>query len=225
MKKIILNTLLKVVVSVVLVLTIVPVALAVPITWTDWTSATTGLPGSATGSIGAIGVSYTGEVAWAQTAGGTNWWTEGTPLPYTGNSVIDNAPPASDIIVLDRGYITNTITFEAPILDPVMAFVSIGRTYLPVDYAFNTPFTLLSEGAGWWGNGSWTQTGNTLTGYEAHGAIQFSGLISSISWVNTPGEYWHGFTVGSPASVPEPGTFALLLSGLVGLAFARRKLK
>jgi len=217
--------LLNVAVAMILVLTFVPMAFAVPIIWTDWTSATAGYPGSAVGSIGAIGVTYAGEVAWAQTAGGTNWWTEGSPAPYTGNSVIDNAPPASDIIVVNVGYITNTITFSTPIYDPVMAFVSIGQPSLAVNYNFDTPFTLLSEGQGWWGDGSWTQSGNTLTGNEAHGAIQFNGLVSSISWVNTPSEYWHGFTVGSTAAVPEPATFLLFGAGLAGFGLMKKRFK
>jgi hypothetical protein len=172
-----------------------------------------------------IGVSYSGEVQWAQTSGGTNWWVQGTPAPYTGNTTVDNAPPASDIIVVNRGFITNTLTFERPIEDLVMAFVSIGQPSVGVNYNFNSPFTLLSEGQGWWGNGSWAQSGNTLTGYEAHGVIQFDNSLTSLSWINTPGEYWHGFTVGAPnQSVPEPSTMLLLGSGMLGLvALGRRR--
>ena len=148
------------------------------VNWTDWTSGTTGLSGSAAGNImlggSSIDVLYTGEVNFIQTSGGTDWWLERTPAPYTGNAVIDNAPPASDIIAVVQGGVTNTLRFSTPLVDPVMAFVSIGRLNLPVDYAFDSPFTLLSEGWGWWGDGFWTQTGNTLTGNEAHGAIQFN---------------------------------------------------
>jgi hypothetical protein len=207
-------------------------ALGATINWVDWTSATSGLPGSASGTMnydgGSVGVSYTGEVSWAQTSGGTNWWTEGTPAPYTGNLVVSNAPPASDIIVVDKGGVTNTITFDTTILNPVMAFVSIGQPSLGVNYNFNTPFNLLSEGQGWWGNGTWSQSTNTLTGYEAHGVIQFIGSVSSISWTNNPSEYWHGFTIGAAdtTSVPEPSTMMLLGSGLVGLVgYGRRRLK
>jgi hypothetical protein len=162
-----------------------------------------------------VNVSYTGDVTSIQTSGGTNWWTEGTPAPYTDNAVIDNAPPASDIVIVSRTGITNTLMFSTPLVDPVMAFVSIGRTSSAVDYAFDAPFTLLSEGAGWWGDGSWTQVGNTLAGREAHGAIQFNGTFSSISWVNTPAEYWHGFTIGTV--VPIPAAVWLFVTGLLSL--------
>ena len=205
---------------------------AFQVDWTNWTSATTGMSGSASGVINndgnVINVRYTGEVAWAQTNGGENWWLQKTgPEPYTGNPVIDNAPPASDIIVVDKGNVLNKITFDHALLNPVMAFVSIGRPSLGVNYAFNQDFNLLSEGAGWWGNGTWTQSGKILTGNEAHGAIQFIGNITEISWINYPGEYWHGFTVGTydSAPVPEPSTFILLGAGLAGVAFLRRKKK
>jgi len=43
------------------------------IAWTNWTSASAGNPGSALGSLGAISISYTGEIHFAQTTGGTNY--------------------------------------------------------------------------------------------------------------------------------------------------------
>lgn len=170
--------------------------------WTDWKSGVAGLAGRGSGTLffnnSTINVAYTGEVRSIQTSGGTNWWTEGTPAPYTGNEVIDSAPPASDIIIVKSAGITNTLTFSAPLTDPVMAFVSVGDTDMPVGYVFDAPFTILSEGEGYWGDGSLTQSGNTLTGAEGHGAIQFNGTFSSISWTNNAAENWHGFTIGVP---------------------------
>jgi hypothetical protein len=70
---------------------------------------------------------------------------------------------------------------------------------------------------------------NVLLGYEGHGAIQFPGIHSALSWRVDGAEDWHGFTVGIPVAVatavPEGGT---TLSGLAvaGLAFrlwSRRK--
>ena len=90
------------------------------VSWTDWTSGVTGPAGAAVGTISlggsTIAVRYTGDITFLQTAGGTNWWTEGTPAPYTGNSVIDNAPPASDIIALSRAVILNRLEFAAPLV-------------------------------------------------------------------------------------------------------------
>jgi hypothetical protein len=109
---------------------------------------------------------------------------------------------------------------------PVMALASVGQAGLGVSYDFDQSFTLLSEGLGFYGDGTWTQSGNILTGYEAHGAIQFDGWVSSISWTNNVNELWHGFTIGvtQVQPVPVPAAVWLFGSGLLGLVgVARRK--
>jgi len=214
-------------VVIILVLLAVRPAFADTIFWTDWTSATTGSSGSAVGSIsttgGPVTVNYTGDVIFAQTGTGTNYWTENTPAPYTGNSLVDNAPTASELIALSRSNITNTITFSKAIDDPIMAIVSLGRTALPVSYDFNVPFTVLGEGRGYWGDGTYSLLpSDILTGNELHGVIQFNGLLTSISWTASPAEYWHGFTIGV---VPEPTTLFLLGFGLAGIGLLRRRFK
>ena len=121
--------------------------------WADWTSATPGLSGSAIGTIGSIGVSYNGEVSFAQTSGGTNYWiaVSPDPNPYI-SPVVANAPPAFDIIALVGGQDTaNTISFTSPVTNPVMAIVSLGRPDQTVRYLFDQPFTVLSSGHGYWG--------------------------------------------------------------------------
>jgi len=214
-------------------------ALAVPVNWTDWTAATVGNSGSATGSITigsqTIGVSYTGQVLGAQTnGGGVNYWNPATPYLSTN---VPNAPGTTDIIQIsgqNTNQILNTITFDAALLDPVMALVSLGQpgTY-NVFYRFDQDFNLLSSGSGFWGGdaaGSLFDQGlvgddYVLRGLEGHGVVQFLGAVTSISWTADPYEYWHGFTIGAveAAPVPEPGTFLLLGAGLGGLAFWRRR--
>lgn len=202
-----------------------PLALAGPITWTDWTSATVGPAGSAAGTIGSVGIRYGGDVTFAQLGAGINYWTEVT-APYTGNAVVDNAPTASEMIAMSRSGITNTITFSQAVTNPIMAIVSQGQNGLPVTYDFDSPFSVLSEGHGYWGDGSYTLgAGDMLTGRELHGAIQFNGSFTSISWVSAPGEYWHGFTIGleERTNVPEPSALLLLGLGLLGLFSTRRR--
>lgn len=202
-----------------------PLALAGPITWTDWTSATTGPAGSAAGTIGSVGIRYGGDVTFAQLGAGINYWTEVT-APYTGSAVVDNAPTASEMIAMSLAGITNTITFSQAVTNPIMAIVSQGQNGLPVTYDFDSPFSVLSEGHGYWGDGTYSLgAGDTLTGRELHGVIQFSGSFTSISWVSAPGEYWHGFTIGleERKDVPEPSGLLLLGLGLLGLAGARRR--
>jgi hypothetical protein len=212
-----------------------PLSTAATISWVDWTSAVNGSNtsnwlGTASGEMntsnGLVGVEYAGHIWSAQTEPNSYWWTEGTPAPYTGNSVIDNAPETSDIIRLQYSGSTNTITFSQAVYMPVMALVSVGQTGLPVSYDFDRSFTLLSEGAGFYGDGTWSQTGNSLVGEEAHGAIQFDGWVSSITWSNDANELWHGFTVGATQlePVPVPAAAWLFGSGLIGLiGIARRR--
>ena len=210
-------------------------ASASTIEWVDWTSAVngsniTGWIGSASGEMttsnGLISVGYEGHIWSAQTEPNTYWWTEGTPAPYTGNSVIDNAPDSSDIIRLQYSGSTNIITFSQAVYMPIMAFASVGQDGLAVSYDFDQSFTLLSEGDGFYGDGTWVQSGNSLIGEEAHGAIQFNGWVTSISWSNDVNELWHGFTIGATEiqPVPIPAAAWLFSSGLIGLVgIARRK--
>lgn len=193
------------------------------INWADWTSAS---GSNVIGTIGGANVTYSGTYNFVQTGSPSdshlaNYWTEGSPAPYTGNSVVDNAPTPREMISL-YATTTNTLTFSQAITNPVMTIVSMGQYSLPVTYDFNADFTVLSEGQGYFGNGYYSEddVNEILTGYELHAAIQFIGTFTQISWTSSA-ENWHGFTVGAP--VPEPATLLLLGSGLVGLVGAKRR--
>ncbi len=154
-----------------------------------------------------------------------------------GNALVGNAPSSPDIIALSEpsGIETDTITFSKPVFDPILLINSLGTPSATVSYAFNQPFTLLSAGQGYWGGTatSLTESGNTLTGTEGAGAIEFLGDVTSISW-QTGGqygnEYWNGFTIGAETSQPVSGvpdaasTLGLLSESVAGLlGLARRK--
>jgi hypothetical protein len=187
------------------------------VNWTEWTTAA---PGVVTGSIPGlgVGVTYTGPYSFAQVNNtGTNYWN----FPVYD---VPNRPGRSDIIGLDVAG-SHSIVFSAPVTDVYFAFVSVGRTNLPVSYFFDAPFEIVSVGQGWWGNGTLVKSGNTMTGAEGHGVIRFAGTFTEISWRTDPNEYWHGLTVGVLQSqvVPEPATVVLLLSGLAGVGLIARR--
>jgi len=161
-----------------------------------------------------VNFSTSGEALnFVQLSSGTNYWTEGTPAPYTGGSV-SNAPPSPDIISLNAGG-TKTITFSQTVTNPYIAFVSWnGNTAV-----FDHPFVKISDGCGYWGCGTFAAFGNAFIGSgEVHGILQFPGTFTTLSFADT-NENWHGLTIGidGVAAVPEPPTWALMMLGIGGL--------
>jgi hypothetical protein len=194
----------------------------------------TGQPGSMTGQMinsdgSTIGVSYSGHVVADSEINnqGSYYYTgyNGGASPYT-NSLVANAPANTDIIALagqTNSPITNTITFSAAVVDPIMDIVSLGQQGQASNYDFNTSFTILSQGTGYFGgfgSGLSNPFGNRLQGLEGDGVIQFKGTFTSISFTASPAEYWGGFNVGVQA-VPEPASVLAISAGL--MVFLRRK--
>ena len=203
---------------------------AASLTWTDWTNADAT---TASGTLGGTDVSFSGNLSpSAQTNGGVNFWETNSSI-YTPTGV-ENAPPDSDIIRLTGGFGTGTqtLTFSSAVVNPLMAILSMGQSNVLVNYEFDAPFTLLNQGVGYWGGSNTalsTAPGNVLQGYEGHGLIQFQGTFTSISWTVPLEENWHGFQVGyidedqTPSPVPLPAAGWLLLGGLAGLGFLRKR--
>jgi hypothetical protein len=204
--------------------------------YAEFFAMTQGSPGSMTGQMinsdgSVVGVSYSGHVVADSQFNnlGTYYYTGfgANPSPYT-NSLVGNAPAHTDIIALagqTTSPITNTISFSAPVVNPIMDIVSLGQQGQSSNYDFDTPFVILSQGTGYWGglgNGLSNPFGNRLTGFEGDGVIQFFGTFSSISFTASPAEYWGGFNVGVQA-IPEPSSFLALLGGMS--LFVRRKRK
>jgi hypothetical protein len=222
---------------------------AAPVTWVDWISGTTGANGSATGVLDLGGtlvdVNYNGEIAFIQTAGGTNYWTEPNAAlrPYTATAGqptgVDNAPPTPDIIALSQTG-SKTLTFSEPIDNLFFAIVSLNGN----GYQFDNDFDVVSWGQGFWGCGAldrvevagpaYQANAGGVCGTEPHGIIRFTGAVSSITWTSLTNEFWNGFTVGTyglalpdpppvNGEIPEPSTWTLALAGAAALAIYRRR--
>lgn len=205
-----------------------PLALAAPVTWVDWVSGTAGPSGNAHGELDlgteTVNVDYSGEIAFLQTSGGTNYFVPSTPYV---SSLVSNAPDTSDIIALSN-VSTKTLNFSKPVDNLFFAVVSLNGN----GWRFNQDFEVISQGAGYWGAGTMTRVDLgggkfevTGTG-EPHGVIRFKGAVSSITWDSLANEYWNGFTVGTygiAADVPEPTTTAMMMAGLLAGAWRLRR--
>jgi PEP-CTERM motif-containing protein len=214
--------------------------------WTDWT---TGSAGSFGGTLFGSSVTFTGGNIGGQLDNGTNvtgTLTEnGNGNNYfsfnSGNAYNQGGltVPGLGLVQFNGASASNTITFGTAVVNPFLAFVSVGQGGDPVTYDFGSNvFTMLSDNTSggncaYWGCGTNSvgvgNSASILMGTEFSGTVQFIGTFSSISFTTDPGENWHAFTVGAaaPASVtPEPATMAMMATGLVAMAGAgirRRK--
>jgi hypothetical protein len=217
-------------------------AAVVGVGWTDWTSITAG---SAVGTLGGATVTATASTGSidgeSQTGPGTgtgiNYWTEPNALdrPYTGGTV-GNAPTANEQVGLNSA-VTMNVTFSSPITSLYMALLSVGAAGSPVTYDFDRAFTIDSEGEGYWGNDATDGVlgaGDTLTGREFHGLLQFTNPVTTLSFTTAPGENWHAFTFGAVCAAvdccnttsnncPEPGTLTLLATALFAAGVVSRR--
>ncbi len=209
------------------------------IDWTKWSSATAGTPGSATGTIGSITVTYSG-----QNSGLLTGYPSWTPTTTFTGGVVSNAPPASNNSVQIEGGspITETITFSTPVADPIFTVWSLGAPGAFAEFNFTASELFSVQGGGpsaEFGGTALTIVGESVQGREGNGVIQFDGTYTTITFTTPDFEDYYAFTVGedqtltsqlppptptSNSTIPEPATFSLFSLGLAALPFARRAL-
>ena len=205
------------------------------ISWTTWGAQPT--PTSATGTllvgVTPVSVTYNGEIAFTQLNGSGNNYFQPTST-FTALPTVPNAPP-SDLIAIDGTATTHTVTFGAPVVNPIMDVVSLGggaSTQYIFSLAPNQSLAILGQGPSSAFGGCATclsLSGTTLTGTEGDGVIQFTGTFSSLTWTGANPENWNGFTFGvtglaGPTSAPEPGTWGtMLLAGMIGIPAVLRR--
>lgn len=190
-------------------------------TWTDWTTAAVGSPGSAAGTLNGIGVSYSGQVINSVLNGTSNVWSPDSS--FIGGSSTTSPSVVGDDIRLNGAFTgIQTVTFAAPLVNPLFAIWSLGDPTTMASFTFNATPTLQAGGLNsQYGGQPITVAGNVVSGMEGNGVVQFMGTFSSISWTNTF-ENFYAFQVGVNA-VPEPESYAMLLAGLGLLGFTARR--
>ena len=193
------------------------------IDWNTWSSTTAG---SIATTGGPVAVSFSGPSFSVQKP-----YPSYTPAStFADGTIVDNAPvPGNGIMELRGGSSAlNTVTFGMAVVNPVMAIWSLGQPGITAQFVFsNATPTFVSGGPNAeYGGPAITVLGNTVSGAEGNGTVQFLGTYSSISWTNPVFENWYGFDVGiagvAPA-VPEPETYALMLAGLSVVGFMARR--
>lgn len=172
--------------------------------WADWTAATVGDQGGAQGVFaisgfdGGLSATYTGGLYNAQLDGGMPYWTPGKA--YT-SAAVPNPPDSPDILMLAGGMNSvHTLTFSAPVKNPVLAVMSLGSEDTTTVCRFDDEFELLSHGPAFYKEGQPLKhlPDHTLSGRESSGAIRFNGTFTTIRWTAVISEPWYGVTVGLP---------------------------
>lgn len=211
-----------------LLLAAAPAAFADTVTWADWNAAAKGV---VTGTIGTVGVTYSGEISFVDPSnvGAFNYFQPTTS--YVGGVVGNASTNGGMIAITGAPGITDTFNFSTAVTGIVFSEVSLGQPGVATQYTFDQGFNIEACGPNAvFGGGCITQSGDTMLGHESDGTILFTGgPVTELSFTAQNPEFWNGFTIGliegptPPPAVPEPDTLALVGTGLLGLITAAKR--
>lgn len=172
--------------------------------WVDWTEVS---ETEATGNVGRIEVTYTGELnknSHTGDDGRRNEWGV-HPATFTFEDQV-SAPETSDALRTVGGDETGeqVISFSHPVEDPIIAILSLGGSGGPAFIVFEKEIEVLTTGAGPWGNGPfYVSQGEPLAinGQEGNGLIRIPGIHDHIKFTTPRYEtdYGYQFAIREPA--------------------------
>jgi hypothetical protein len=173
--------------------------------WVDWQSVDGGTVfGTVSPPTGTILVTYAGEVSGLQTTTGTDEFTPAST--FTSPTVTDPPPGPGMIEVSGATTVPDTVTFSAPVTNPVIAIYNLGTSFSAVSSSlvFSVPFTILSSGAnaagtGYWGSEMLVDAEGGVSGVGSNGVVELEGTLTTFQWTNpsdTPYASFTGLTLG-----------------------------
>jgi hypothetical protein len=194
-----------------------PVASAAVITWNTWTS-------DSSGTAAPITVSFSTTNSHFYNPSYPSWTPTAT---FADGVIVNNAPISTNGIMglIGGSGAANILTFSAPVVNPVFAIWSLGQSGTSASFVFDETPTFVAGGpaAEYLATGTAiTVSGNTVSGNEGNGTVEFKGTFTTLSWTNPLYENWYGFNVGFQsvaAAAPEPSTWAMMILGFLGLGF------
>lgn len=188
---------------------------AASVTWTDWSTKNQGIM-----NFGSTTVNVTLEGLANSLISGDSYYNNSSTGYTNVTGTYGGLAPFDIIQEWDAGNVK--LTFSQPVTDLYLSLVSVGRSYMPVSYIFNTPFTVISSGSNVWGYDHYTTSGNTYTGYESNGILKFSGTFTTFEFTIANPEYWHGFNIAATPA-PEPSSILLGFLAMTGLLGIRKR--
>lgn len=195
-------------------------AQAAPIDWNTWATSTTG---TITSGSNSVDVTFTGPAGTLT----TNFPSYNPDSSFADGVIVDNAPVAANNMrtLVGGSNAINTIAFSTPVIDPVMAIWSLGQPRIPASFVFSdaTPMLVAGGPNAEYGGSTISVAGNTVSGVEGNGTVQFLGTYTSISWTNPQAESYYGFDVGIAGVVPEPAQYGMLMMGLAVAGWVARR--
>ncbi len=124
-------------------------------------------------------------------------YTSSSPIEVTSSVYAHNVFPSSygvpnvNPTIKNTQITNNTLTFDAPMTNPVLVFASIGNGTTSVPIRFSTPVQIV------WSQNVVQNNPTQITGTEGYAIVRLNGTFSSINFDYLVAENWCNFAFGA----------------------------